>query len=131
MRRRQRSASTTRMLRSRAPLISPFMAAAFLVGCCPIGKCDYAFRPNWDARHQYFVENLNAAVGRKFADQCLTEGACPPHKQDTGLLKYTAVDYRPWLKGCTYWFNVDPSTNVVVSVGYVGGIRECSSGPIR
>ena len=99
--------------------------------CCPMGKCDYAFRPNWEARHALFVEEREAAVGKRFANTCVAERACPPERLDSGLVRYTLVDYRPWMKGCTFWYDVDPTTSLVVSVGYRGGVKECSHGPIR
>jgi hypothetical protein len=60
-------------------------------------------------------------------DQCLSEGACPPTTLDSGLIRYTAVDYRPWMKGCTFWFDVDPATRIVKAVGYTGAERHCAA----
>ncbi len=101
-------------------------AGICLSACCPTGRCDYAFRPNWPARHAAFVENLNLSVGRPFAHYCVGENKCPAKALDSGLVRYTAVDYRPWLKGCTFWFDVDPKTHVVAAVGYAGSDRACS-----
>ncbi len=108
-------------------MLTVFIAACTLItGCCPTGRCDYAFRPNWPGRHAAFVENLNTFVGRPFAHICVAEKSCPPETLESGLVRYTAVDYRPWLKGCTFWFNVDAKTHVVASVGYTGTDKACS-----
>ena len=103
------------------------VAATFIAACCPTGNCDYAFRPNWEGRHRAFVENLNASVGRPFRDQCLGEHACPPVNLESGLIRYTAVDYRTWMKGCTFWFDVDPTSKMVTAVGFSGNERQCSA----
>jgi hypothetical protein len=101
-------------------------------GCyCPGDNCDYAFRPNYEARHRVFVENLNSSVGRPFNHTCLREGNCPSQAMESGLVRYAAVDWRPWMKGCTFWHDVDPANNIVKSVGYRGTDQECSSGPLR
>src|ERR1700722_1414274 len=69
---------------------------AGLLGCyCPNGNCDYAFRPNYDARHRVFVQGLEASVGRPFNHTCLRESNCPSQSLDSGLTRYTLVDWRP------------------------------------
>jgi hypothetical protein len=98
-----------------------------VAACCPTQRCDYLFRPNWEGRHASFVENLSAHIGRAFDDQCLSEGACPATTLDSGLIRHTAIDYRPWMKGCTFWFDVDPTTRIVKAVGYTGGERQCAA----
>lgn len=100
--------------------------AAATMGCCPTGNCDYAFRPNWEGRHKAFVQNLQAAVGRPFKDQCLEENACPPSTLESSLIRYTASDLRPWMKGCTFWFDVDAKSNIVQAVGYRGDDKQCA-----
>jgi hypothetical protein len=106
-------------------------ASVISAACCPGGNCDYAFRPNYEARHKVFVQNLNAWIGRPFNHVCLREGNCPPQTLESGLVRYTAVDWRPWLKGCTFWYDVDPATQIVKAVGYRGSDTQCSSGPLR
>src|SRR5580698_3470653 len=105
------------------------VSGLLLAGCCPHGLCDYAFQPNYEARHRAFVENLNAWVGRPFNHTCLREESCWPQTMDSGLIRYTAVDWRPWMKGCTFWYDVDPTTRIVKAVGYTGSDTECATGP--
>jgi hypothetical protein len=108
------------------------LSAILVGGCyCPGGNCDYAFRPNYAARHRVFVEDLNAWVDRPFNHVCLSERTCPPRTLESGLVRYIAVDWRPWMKGCACWYDVDPASNIVKSVGYRGTDLECSSGPLR
>jgi hypothetical protein len=77
------------------------VSACLFGGCyCPGGNCDSAFRPNYEARHRVFVENLNAWIGRPFNHTCLSEGNCGPQVVESGLIRYTAIDWRPWMKGC-------------------------------
>jgi hypothetical protein len=106
--------------------------AVLTSGCCPGGNCDYAFRPNYEARHRVFVEGLNASVGRSFDQHtCLREGNCPLQTLESGLVRYTLVDWRPWMKGCTFWYDVDPTTRIVKAVGYTGSDVQCSVGPLQ
>lgn len=112
--------------RTLSGIVLAVIAATFTTACCPTGNCDYAFRPNWEGRHKAFVENLNASVGKPFKDQCLSEHACPPANLESGLIRYTAVDYRPWMKGCAFWFDVDPTSKIVTAVGFKGNERQCS-----
>jgi hypothetical protein len=115
----------------RSGFLLAIASAALLGGCCPGGNCDYTFRPNYEARHRVFVENLNAWIGRTFNHTCMREGGCPPQTLESGLIRYTAVDWRPWMKGCTFWYDVDPTTNIVRDVGYRGSDQQCSSGPLQ
>jgi hypothetical protein len=101
------------------------------MACCPGGNCDYAFRPNYEARHRVFVEDLNAGIGRPFNHVCLGEKNCPSQTLDSGLVRYTAADWRPWMKGCTFWYDVDPATRIVKAVGYRGSDTECAVGPLQ
>jgi hypothetical protein len=115
-----------------ASVVVGIVSTILVGGCyCPGGNCDYAFRPNYEARHRVFVEDLNAWMGRPFNHVCLTEGTCSSHTLEAGLVRYIAVDWRPWMKGCTFWYDVDPASNIVKSVGYSGTDQECSSGPLR
>ena len=104
------------------------ISCLLLTNCCISPTChkDYLFRTNWEGRHAAFVEDLNAAVGKKFNDICLREHACPPTTLESGLVRYTAADFRPWLKGCTFWFDVNPVTNIVAAVGHTGTERQCT-----
>jgi hypothetical protein len=99
--------------------------------CCPEGNCDYAFRPNYEARHRVFTQDLNAWIGRAFNHDCLNEGNCPPETLRSGQIRFTAVDFRPWMKGCAFWFDVDPASQIVKAVGYRGSDTACSAGPLR
>lgn len=103
-----------------------FIAAAATLGCCPTNNCDYAFRPNWEGRHKAFTQNLKLFVGRPFNHQCLEEHACPPSSLESGFIRYTASDYRSWMKGCTFWFDVDAKSNIVQAVGYRGDDKQCA-----
>lgn len=122
---------TRRAHRTRQLLLA--FASAVLIGCyCPGGKCDYAFRPNYEARHRVFVEGLNSSIGRPFDQHtCLREGNCPPQTLGSGLVRYMLVDWRPWMKGCTFWYDVDPGTRIVKAVGYRGSDTECAVGPLQ
>lgn len=109
-----------------------FAVAMLIGGCCPGGNCDYAFRPNYEARHRVFVEGLNSSIGRPFDQHtCLREGNCPPQTLGSGLVRYTLVDWRPWMKGCTFWYDVDATTRIVKAVGYRGSDTECAVGPLQ
>jgi hypothetical protein len=115
-----------------ASVVLGIVSAILVGGCyCPGGNCDYAFRPNYEARHRVFVKDLNAWIGRPFNHVCLSEGTCSSHTLEAGLVRYIAVDWRPWMKRCTFWYDVDPASNIVKSVGYRGTDQECSSGPLR
>src|ERR1700689_4097935 len=89
-------------------------------GCCPRFGCEYAFETNWEGRHRFFVYDLNLSVGRPFHghNTCLIYGSCVPHTLDFGVVRYTIVDYPKWMKGCTYWYDVDGKTDIVMAVGY-------------
>jgi hypothetical protein len=103
-----------------------------LLGCyCPDGNCDYAFRPNYDARHRVFVQGLDSSVGRPFNHTCLREANCPSQTLASGLTRYTLVDWRPWMKGCTFWYDIDPESRIVKAVGYRGSDTACSVGPLQ
>lgn len=56
---------------------------AGIAGCCPGPHCNDPFRPNEEARHQAFVENLNLWVGRKFNHTCVEEGVEPTESEPT------------------------------------------------
>jgi hypothetical protein len=82
----------------RAPMtlqsLLAFGIAVLIGGCCPGGNCDDALRPNFEARHRVFVQGLNSWIGRPFNHTCLSEGICPPQTLESGLVRYTAVDWR-------------------------------------
>jgi hypothetical protein len=104
--------------------LSALFVGSILSGCNPYH--DGMFSTNFDARHEAFVQELNASVGRPFNDECRSEqGACPPTPLPSGLVRYTAANYRIYI-GCTVWHDVDPETNLVVSVGLSGDKRACS-----
>jgi hypothetical protein len=101
------------------------VAVLVLAGCVFNRPGDNWLSSNWQSAHVRFVADLNAWVGRAFVHQCVSERACLPEKLPSGLVRYKAVDYRPWLRGCDFWFDVDAVTNVVIAVGYTGGDRQC------
>ena len=94
----------------------------FIAGCCPRYGCEYAFGTNWQGRHAAFVDNLNLAVGWPIARQsCFVDGACREQdKLSPELVRYVARDYPRWMKGCTYWFDVNVESGIVQAVGYEG-----------
>jgi hypothetical protein len=100
-------------------------------GGASLFSSNYALRPDYEARHRVFVEDLNSYVGRRFNHTCLREGGCPSQPLESGLVRYTLVDWRPWMKGCTFWYDVDPANGVVKAVEYRGADTACSSGPLR
>jgi hypothetical protein len=105
--------------------LSALFVASALSGCNPYH--DGMFTTNFDARHEAFVQELNSGVGRPFNHPCRFEqGACPPTTLPSGLVRYTAANYRIYI-GCTVWYDVDPRTNLVVSVGLSGDKRACSN----
>jgi hypothetical protein len=97
------------------------MSAMILGGCCPRYGCEWVSGTNWEGRHSLFVDNLNLVVGTSIRlNPCFANGSCLPRELDSGLVRYTIVDYPKWMKGCTYWYDVDSATNIVKAVGYRG-----------
>jgi hypothetical protein len=91
-------------------------------GCCPRYGCEYTFGTNWQGRHAAFVDNLQSAVGHPISSQtCFIDGACRAREElGPGLVRYVATAYPGWMKGCTYWFDVNVNTGSVQAVGYEG-----------
>jgi hypothetical protein len=102
--------------------LGSIVALAGISGC--VSQYDHLFSTDYEARHEGFKKNLNLWVGQVFNHPCIREGKCPATTLQSGQVRYTLPDYG-MLKGCTYWFDTDAITRIVVSVGYTGGPHEC------
>lgn len=91
---------------------------------CYVGRPGF-FRSDLKGRHDYFVRTLRSWEGSEFTHQCQHDGGCPPSILPSGLIRYNAVNYSS-LVGCTFWYDVDATTNRVVSTGFEGSDLACA-----
>ncbi len=100
------------------------LSIGLVAGCNPYR--DGLFKTNFDARHDAFVRDLHAWVGRPFRHTCLSEPKlpCPSTTLPSGLIRYTLGNIGIYA-GCTWWYDVDPRTELVANVGFDGDKRRC------
>lgn len=112
-------------VRRRLTLLILALAGAALGGCIfkPPGESWLGDNPA--PRHEAFVKDLHLWIGHSFDHDCLRENVCPAEPLPSGLMRHSVSDFRPWLAGCTFWFDVDPQSRIVRDVGYSGGQRAC------
>ena len=92
--------------RARPRVVSVVFLA--LISSCADSGGDYLFSPNWGARHQRFVDDLNFSVGKRFPSMYCGD-SYDGYVKDVSGVQYN-YSYR---SGCNYSCVVDSSGKIV------------------
>jgi len=97
---------------------------ANFTGCASKYGYDFYDRPNWAHRHALFVgEYINARIGKHFDPTWCHPENCTKEILTGGIVLYRFSN-SPY-PGCTYWYEVDAITQVVVRANYRGTDQQC------
>ena len=104
-------------------LLCSVLGAILLAGCVSNYGSDNLLSPNWENRHAAFRGKLiDGSVGQEFRRGC--SRGCQSSAIDVNVIRYTFVDQPR--KGCTYWYDVDKLTNLIVDAQFRGDKEACS-----
>jgi len=111
----------------RLRLSSALLSLSWLLlmdGCASQYGYDNLASANWDNRHAKFLgELIGGSIGKDYPpDRCATYCQAVPVSDTTVRYKF---EDRP-RKGCTYWYDVNRTTNVIVAADFEGSKEACS-----
>lgn len=95
-----------------------------LLGCASKYGYDFYDRPNWEHRHAAFVgEYIDGRIGEYFDPAWCHPRNCVKEVLSNSIILYKFVDSPH--PGCTYWYETDKTTHIVVRANYRGTERQC------